>query len=249
MKKIIIITIFLFYSSTLYSQMSKPELSYFGMYKDIAIENEIPVINIQDNLLHRQGNKKSVGLAVILSLLLPGMGELYAGDYRSGKYFTALEGTLWLTYASIDLYGIWTRDDARKYASKKGGIVLAGQGDKFFTDIGNYIDVNNYNDRKLQERQIDNLYDPNSIYFWKWTSDSDRSTYRNLRIKSDQAFNSLQFVLGAVLINHVVSAVNAARLTNKFNKEGIAHQDLNVVTQLTGTFDKPHFIFKITKTF
>ncbi len=41
-------------------------------------------------------SKKSVGLAAIYSLLLPGMGELYAEGFSSGKYFLIAEGVLWL---------------------------------------------------------------------------------------------------------------------------------------------------------
>lgn len=249
MKKLIVPLIILFSYGAIYSQTSsynyqpiiyKPELS--------LIEKESRVNNYNISYKTNSG-KKSVGLSVILSLLLPGMGELYAGDYSTGKYLTALEGMLWLTYASVDIYGTWIRDDARNFAVVNGGVTLAGQHDKFFTDIGNYLDVHHYNDRKLQERQANKLYDPNSAFYWQWNSDANRSKYRIMRIKSDEAFNSLQFVLGAVLVNHIVSAVNAARLTSKYNREGVASKDLNIGTQIVGTIDNPHFILKISKTF
>jgi len=46
-------------------------------------------------------SKKSVVLAVVASLILPGMGELYAGSFESGKYNLIAEGGLWLTYSGF----------------------------------------------------------------------------------------------------------------------------------------------------
>ncbi|MEJ2103128.1 MAG: hypothetical protein P8X47_00970 [Ignavibacteriaceae bacterium] len=51
--------------------------------------------------------KKSVGLGIIYSLLLPGMGELYAGDYNTGKYFTIADGVLWGTFIGMNVYSNW----------------------------------------------------------------------------------------------------------------------------------------------
>ena len=48
--------------------------------------------------------KKSVGLGIIYSLLLPGMGELYADAYNTGKYFTIADGVLWGTLIGMSAY-------------------------------------------------------------------------------------------------------------------------------------------------
>ena len=39
-------------------------------------------------------SKKSVMLAVVASLIVPGMGELYAGSFETGKYYLIAEGGL-----------------------------------------------------------------------------------------------------------------------------------------------------------
>ena len=60
--------------------------------------------------------KKNTGLAIVYSLLLPGMGELYAESYESGKYFTIAEGALWGTYIGINTYGNWQKDRYKSFA-------------------------------------------------------------------------------------------------------------------------------------
>ncbi len=194
-------------------------------------------------------SKKSVPLAVALSLVLPGMGELYAGDYSRGKYLTSAEGLLWLTFTSVQLYGTWLKNDARLFASTNAGVKLAGQDDKYFVDIGNYSDIYWYNERKLQDREDDKLYDPSSNYYWQWNNEASRQKYRNIRIKSDEVFNSRQFIVGAILANHIVSAINAGMLASKYNKQSDITNNFQINSKLRVTANNPEFVFTISKLF
>lgn len=214
--------------------------NFFESYDNLKLnENHL---NITENF-----NKKSVHLAVGLSLLFPGMGELYVGDYNVGKYLTGSEISLWLTYASLNFYGRWIRDDARTFASINANINLSGKDDKYFVNIGNYSDIYQYNERKLQERKETQLYDPDSHYYWKWNSEENRLKYRSLRIKSDDVLNSTQFVLGAILANHIISAVNAGRLAIKYNSN--QNQALQINTNVKGTVEYPIFMLTFSKSF
>jgi hypothetical protein len=162
--------------------------------------------------------KKNVGLAFFFSLAVPGMGELYVGDYSVGRFFTMAEAGLWLTYASFDMYGNWVRNDARSFARSHGGVNTQGKDDQYFVDVGNFIDIYEYNEKKLRDRQPDKLYAVSPEYFWKWDTDENRSRYRELRISHDRAFNNVRFVVAAVIVNHIVSAVHAARSAISHNK-------------------------------
>lgn len=196
---------------------------------------------------NEKSSKKSVQLAVGLSLLLPGMGELYVGDYRLGKYLTGSEITLWLTYASLNFYGRWIRDDARTFASINANINLSGKDNKYFVNVGNYSDIYQYNEKKLQERKDSQLYDPESHYYWKWNTEENRIKYRRLRIKSDDVLNSTQFVLGAILANHIISAVNAGRLAIKHNSS--QNQAFEIKTNVKGTVEYPVLMLTFSKSF
>lgn len=246
MRQIKFVFLFVFLLQFTYSQtenniLINKEIEFFRVYK-----NQFYGIDGSD-YNYTESAKKSVPLAVGLSLLFPGMGELYVGDYRIGRYLTGAEATLWLTYASLNYYGRWIRDDARTFASINANVNISGKDDKFFVNIGNYSDVYQYNERKLQDRKEEQLYDPQSDYYWKWNNESNRLKYRSLRIKSDDVLNSTQFVLGAILANHIISAVNAGRLAIKYNEA--TNTAFHINTNVKGTVDFPVLVLTISKNF
>jgi hypothetical protein len=195
--------------------------------------------------------RKSVGIAAIYSLLVPGMGELYTGGFSSGKYFLIAEGVLWLGYAVLDIYGNAIRDDARMFAVVRAGVNPAGKNDQFYVDIGNFLDVDEYNQKKLRDREPEKLYDPSQGYGWKWDADASRVAFRDRRVASDNAYNSRKFVVAAVLVNHIASAINAARSAiahNRSLEEPLG--DLQIGAHLLGGVQNPHGVMlTVTKTF
>lgn len=168
-----------------------------------------------------RGSKKSPGLAFIYGLLLPGMGHVYADRFNTGKYFMISEAALWLTYAAFSIYGNWMLDDSYNYASTHAGITVGDKArdDKFFIDIANYSNVDEYNNEKLRFGEYEKLYLPeNGYYFW-WNSDEERRLYRADKIAGDRTLNDRLFVVGAVLINHLISGISAVFATNGYNDE------------------------------
>ncbi|MEX2116940.1 MAG: hypothetical protein WEB37_08630 [Bacteroidota bacterium] len=162
------------------------------------------------------GEKKSILLAVGLSLVLPGSGELYAGNVRTGTYLMATDGALWLTYTGFLLHGNWIMEDARNFASIRAGADFSGKDDRFDVNIGNFISTAVYNETRLRNREYGEIYSAPG-YEWFWLQDSDRLHYRNLRIKSDQIHQASEFVIGALVINRIVSAFLAWRSVQSYN--------------------------------
>ncbi len=162
--------------------------------------------------------KKSQSTAILYSLMLPGMGELYAGDFGNGRYSLGAEAGLWLTYISFQQYGNWIQADSRAYAVSHAGVSLGGKDDQFFVNVSNFQDVYDYNEKKLQDRNLAEVYDPAQGYYWKWESAADRQRFRSLRISSAKVFDNSRFVIGAVVVNHIISAINAARLVRHYNR-------------------------------
>lgn len=212
----------------------------------------LPVSSLDVFQVNPVPEKKSVGLAALYSLLIPGMGELYTGAFgSSGKYFLAAEGMLWLTWGAFDVYGNSLRDDSRAFAQAHAGADIAGKNDQFFVDLGNFINTAEYNDKKLRDREADLLYDPAAGYAWQWDSDASRATFRDRRVTSDNMYNNRKFVVAAVLINHVASAINAARAAISHNKEvDNALGDLQFGATVLGGWEQPHGIMlSVVKTF
>ena len=141
--------------------------------------------------------RKDVTAAVVYSLLLPGMGELYAGNYGIGKYFTIVEGALWVTLIGFDRYANWIQNDAREFATEHAGISIAGKDNQYFVEIGNYINVQAYNAQALRDRDPLSLYNEQSSYAWSWDSPANLQLYSNMRINSDQWFDNTHFVVAA----------------------------------------------------
>ncbi len=176
------------------------------------------IIQIDDEIIKEEYNnkKKNRGLAIIYSALLPGMGELYADGYSSGKYFTAADAVLWGSLIGVTAYANNQEDSYRSFAETFGGVTLSGKDDKYFADIGNYIDIYEYNHLKDLERNFDEVYNEESHY-WKWSGQAQRSEYRDMWKSSETADNTTRFIVGALILNRVASVINAIRLVNAHN--------------------------------
>ncbi len=160
--------------------------------------------------------KKSVGLGILYSVLLPGMGELYAGDYSIGKYFTMTDVALWLTLYGVNYYGDMKRDDYIAFAQLHAGVNPSGKDDTYWGTIGNYDNINIYNDEMELMREYDKVYDLNT-HFWSWDEVANRKKYRSMRNSSETAYNNVKFVVSALILNRVASAVNAVITVKKQN--------------------------------
>lgn len=203
----------------------------------LKLKNDADNIKFSANKISLPSNgtvsgKKNAGLAIIYSLLLPGMGELYAGNYSSGKYFTAAEGLLWISYIGMNTYAGWKKDDYKSLAVKNAGITTSGKDETFYSTIGDYENIDQYNNEKTLENNFSEMYDAHK-YYWKWNSTNDRKNYRDLWVKSEQAYNDVRFIVGAMIINRLVSAINAVRLVSKYNKNISNELSWNLTTNLS----------------
>ncbi|HAL55990.1 MAG: hypothetical protein UX72_C0010G0003 [Parcubacteria group bacterium GW2011_GWA2_47_10] len=163
-------------------------------------------------------SSKSVLLAVVSSLILPGMGELYADNFSTGKYSLMVEAGLWLTYGGFQAHGQWLREDARSFALQHGNAFLDGKDSQFEVNLGNFTTVEEYNEAKLRNRQYELMYDPNSSFAWRWDNDGNRLTFKNQRIRSDEVLQNSKFVLGALVLNRIISAFSAGRSAAAYNR-------------------------------
>lgn len=164
--------------------------------------------------------RKSPFLGVLYSLLLPGMGELYADRFERGRMPLIAEGVMWLGVLGFTSYGGWIQDDARTLAAQYAGIVNSGKDEQYYANIGNYISIEEYNSAKLVERNLAALYpeDISSGFQWRWDSDEKRSEYRDLRILSDEMYNAVTFVVLGMIANRLWSAIQTGIFIKDYNK-------------------------------
>lgn len=217
----------------------------FAQFKELSNSN----IKIDESILKQNiGGQKSKTLAFFLSLVLPGSGEYYVNRFDAGKYFVISEVGLWLTYFGFDYYGRFQKDNYITFAKINGSVEPANKDDNYWAAIGSYMNIYDYNNEKLLNRDFNNIYDE-KVYYWNWNSNDERKKYRNLWLSSEKAFNNRQFPLAFIVVNHIVSAINATILAGKYN-ERLQESSLIIYPQLGfDEFQKPQLSISLLKNF
>jgi hypothetical protein len=169
------------------------------------------------NVAQLNSEKKSPALAILYSALLPGMGELYAGNYSLGQYLTITEAVLWGAYFGIEKYGDWKKESYQSYAKSIGGVDLTNKDEDYFAKIADYRDIDQYNEEMSAQRNFKAMYNTDSHY-WKWETTSERRAYRTMWVSSQVSYNNLRFVVGGMILNRIASIINAVRLVTAYNK-------------------------------
>jgi hypothetical protein len=211
------ISVFLLLFSTILLSQTDDYKSIQGLRNELKYSDdnfESARINLGYDL---SKEKKSAGLGIIYSLLLPGMGELYADSYSSGKYFTIADGILWGTLIGFSAYSSWQESNYMSYAAARAGVNNNNKDDNYYSIIGDYSSIYAYNNEKALERNFDQMYNEQQ-YYWEWNSTEERRTYRDMWTSSEQASNNIRFVVGGLILNRVISAINAVRLISSYNK-------------------------------
>lgn len=173
--------------------------------------------------------RKSVRKAFFLSLAVPGAGEYYVGHKSYTRGFLASEAAIW-TFALFSNYqgGMW-RDDYIAYAAVQAGANSGRSDDRYYESIYEWPNSAWYNEYQWVEARdlypddpaaqaayvADKLYAGGDA--WEWESLEEWNRFRSLRVKSESAYRRVTYAAGAALLNHLLSAVNAARLAKGHN--------------------------------
>lgn len=176
----------------------------FSPEKDFELEN----VN---------ASKKSVGISLILSLLLPGAGHYYLDRMDAGQYFLLGEGASWLGLAGVNVYGNIIRDNAETFASDYANANINGKDDEYFVNIGNYKSIYDYNNEKLSFGEYDKIYTDIDNFYWNWDSENNQFRYKAQRGESERIKNTSIIFASALIVNRIASAISAIILTNQHN--------------------------------
>jgi len=162
--------------------------------------------------------KKSVMKAALLSALLPGAGEYYLGNRGKARYFFTVEAISWAGCIAFRTYGAWKREDYIRYARTYANANLDGKSEEFRDLVGFYRSIDDYN-------SLGRVYDPERPYLydtpdnhWRWQSDADQATYRNLKNRSREAYRRGKFFVGIAIANRIISVIDAIRDTRRANR-------------------------------
>ena len=234
-KKIIVTALILIFAQTTFSQIKNGE----EFSKKQVLTDKILKSGSRDSVKTETviKEKKNPSVSILLSLLLPGMGHLYAGRMDVGKYFLASEAACWLGVLSMNLYGNYLRDDSRTFAVEHAGLNKNGKDDDYFSNVGNFQNIYLYNNEKLAKGQWDKIYDVSS-YYWNWDNTANMSQFDLQRKKSERVYNNRIIFATGLIVNRLVSAISALIVTNKGNNG--TSSGMRFSSEFIGTRNNPY---------
>ncbi|HTY09244.1 MAG TPA: hypothetical protein VMF29_08770 [Candidatus Edwardsbacteria bacterium] len=204
--------------------------------------------------------RKSIKQAFFMSLALPGAGECYVGAKRYTAGFLTAEGIILAFGGQAYFQYAVRRSDYRNLAAQQAGANYSRTNDEYYRDIYEYPSSDYYNEDQWRQAREAYPNDPQAqaafvagkLYgvadAWQWQSDNDWNDYRSLRVKSRQALQRIINAIPVLAVNHLLSAINAARLARSYNNRqlkkaaaidwrlDLGRADGNVQLLLSGAF-------------
>ena len=148
------------------------------------------------------------GIPFFQSFLIPGWGQFTKGDRLKGNAFLTAEVALIASIIAFKRYSGWLEDDYQTFAEQHAEV--SGSKDKqFYVDIGNWQNRKLYNEQRLRDRRFERLY-VGADDDWIWDSEENRLQFKSLRIASDRASQKSLIAVGALILNHLLSAIDAS---------------------------------------
>ena len=139
--------------------------------------------------------------------------RLYTTSYESGITVPGIATAAGLYYFSLE-----RTDDFQNFATIHAGVNPNDKLDSYWVNIGNYDNTALYNEQKNIDRNWGARYD-SPTYQWQWDNAGNRKAYDNIRIDAANLETLSYYTIGAVLANHLLSAMNASFQAGSLNVE------------------------------
>jgi len=168
----------------------------------------------RDDDLGPSGNGPSPALAGLLSGVVPGAGQLALGQNRGWAYL-GVEFVSWFSFAALRSAGNQSETDYREFADAHW------DWDRYLTvtDCGEGLGPRDFEAERTQLDQYrrdarQDYYDAigrDDVYACGWDGQPNRSDYLSMQDDANRLFRASRWVVGALVLNHLVSAVDAAK--------------------------------------
>ena len=97
----------------------------------------------------------SVKRAVLYSLLLPGLGDYYAGRKTRATAFFMVEAGIWVSYGVLKSQSAQREDAFQEMAVRFAGVSASGLSDEYYSTIGQYNTHREYEAEFKSEHRFD----------------------------------------------------------------------------------------------
>lgn len=180
---------------------------------------------------------KSVPKAMLLSALLPGTGEMYAGNISRGIAFSTADIVLFYSAHRFNNEVHWLNDSAKQFANTRAGIP-ANRDSGYYELVQKWYSSDIYNDEVelyfrnlglvrynnpdyyLEEIEYYSISDENA---WQWNTQADWKQYKIIRRDKQTQLMNRKLAVGALIANRVISVLDATVLVRKHNKKYQPH--------------------------
>lgn len=165
------------------------------------------------------GSAKSLGKALMLSLVMPGAGQQYLGNSGRARVMYVSEAAVWTAFAGFRVQGRMREDRYKEMARLYAGV--AGEmDDDYYIALAHYMSSEDYNIDVMREarlmypddraRQL--AYFESAGYFgdeaWAWESQAAREDFRLTRTRSRESYRRAVLTTGFAVLNRVVSMID-----------------------------------------
>jgi len=158
-------------------------------------------------------------VAFLKSMAVPGWGHHYVdkSNWQRGKFHLGIDAALILSYVGLRIYRNNVQHNWYTYGQSKAGVPIKGRSRNFQIAVGNYENLDAYNDYQLRNRQWNQLIKDTPKNSWNWSNKSQRSRYKQLRDRYEGIDNQLPAILRLMVLNRVISWISAF---NRAKKKG-----------------------------
>ena len=170
--------------------------------------------------------------SMLKSIVFPGWGEIseYKDLYKDNniesisyikersKYIMFQESALWIgLYIFNDLNKTY-KNDYQMLGTINAGVSWAGKNDLYAANVGNFNNMQEYNDYKFLTGQYDDVYQ-NQDYNWDWqNNNNNRLNYDRTRNKSEKYDKYKSYIVAGLIINRVISSFDVLNIMKKHGR-------------------------------
>ena len=175
---------------------------------------------------------KSAPQAMLMSAFIPGSGQMYLGKNTRAGVFLAVDMMNILSLIRFEKEKVNLTESSKLFAFSKAGLNMNATDDIYLL-AHNHRSSDDYN--RHIEMQARNWYiivhnDPEGFHeymernyihdSWEFKTEADFQDYRKIRNDKQNFEIYANFAIGAMIINRVISVIDAAVQTNKINNSG-----------------------------
>jgi len=220
-----------------------------GEWTPLALVVESRGLRSSDRLRRDEEPKLSGGgkKALLLSLLLPGAGEMSLGEHGRATGFFIAEGAIWTHFVWFQVAGHLRKDNYIDQAQRHAGVGVSSADDTYWKLVGQYetsagTGPDAYEESLRREARDQFPGDPaaqdawvaerlpSGDRAWSWSSPDSRATYRETRESSRRAYDRSKYSIAAAIANRLLSAIDTQIIRRKHSNE--AHSDTGSIPLL-----------------